>query len=227
MAILSLEEEGCKEMVGETRTILLPRYVAATKTALLRGAAIRAAEVMGVHLDGTLLGLSPFETEIRRRIWWQLRLHDFRAAELTGQAKFRHFELDETTPKKPANVNDSELYPAMLGAPAESPKPTEMTWSMFRTEMASFAATQKANMQKLRKVVLTSDEYVAMGNLELKNDFIRDVEELIETKYLRFCDPSQPLQLFTMLSVRISTNIVQFMAPPSPQIGKNGAGCRI
>jgi hypothetical protein len=49
---------------------------------------------MGMHLDGILLGLSPFETEIRRRIWWQLRMYDFRAAELSGQAKFRDFELD-------------------------------------------------------------------------------------------------------------------------------------
>lgn len=68
---------------------------------------------MGMHLDGTLLDLSPFETEIRRRIWWQLMPHDFRAAELCGQAKFRDFRFDDTTPRKPANINDSDLHPAM------------------------------------------------------------------------------------------------------------------
>lgn len=109
MAVLSLTDSECKEMLGETRATLLPRYVAATKTALARarfmsstsivvlqalmlhilsirdiyepravwsltGVAIRIAEGMGMRLDGTLLGLSPFETEIRRRIWWQLKM---------------------------------------------------------------------------------------------------------------------------------------------------------
>ncbi|KAL8738249.1 MAG: hypothetical protein Q9181_000929 [Wetmoreana brouardii] len=148
ITVLSLTEDECKEILGETRATLLPRYVAATKAALprarfmsstsivvlqalvlhilsirdayhpravwsLTGVVICIAEGMGMCLDGTLLGLSPFEAEIRRHIWWQLRMHDFRAAELSGQAKFRDFELDETAPKKPANVSDSDLYPAM------------------------------------------------------------------------------------------------------------------
>jgi len=41
---------------------------------ILTGIAILVAEGMGMHIDGALLGLSPFETEIRRRIWWQLRV---------------------------------------------------------------------------------------------------------------------------------------------------------
>lgn len=161
MAVLSFTENECNQRLGESRAILLPLYVAATKSALskanfmsstsivvlqalvlhiisirdsaepravwnLTGLAIRVADSIGLGIDGTLLGLSPFENEIRRRIWWQLRLHDFRAAELCGQAKFRDFKLDETTPKKPANVNDSGLHPAMQKAPVESAKPAEM-----------------------------------------------------------------------------------------------------
>lgn len=166
MAVLSLTEDECNEILGESRAILLPHYVAATRSALSRanfmsstsvvvlqalvlhihsirddsepraiwnltGLAIRVADSIGLGIDGALLGLSPFESEIRRRIWWQLRLHDFRAAELCGQAKFRDFKLDETTPKKPANVNDSSLYPMMPHAPIESAKPAEMIWWVF------------------------------------------------------------------------------------------------
>ena len=246
-AVLSLTEDECKELLGESRAVLLPRYVAATKIALTRarfmsstsivvlqalvlhvlsirdvcepravwcltGVAIRLAEGMGMRLDGTLLGLSPFETEIHRRIWWQLRMHDFRAAELCGQAKFRHFEYDETTPKKPANVNDSDLYPAMPQAAAESTKPTEMLWIVFRSDLASFAATQKVKMQKLGKPMLTSEEYVAMDDLKIKDSFIKNMEDMIETKYLRFCDPSQPLQLMTLIGARTATNLMRFLA---------------
>jgi hypothetical protein len=249
MAVLSLTEDECKEILGETQAILLRRYVAATKESLSRagfisstsivvlqalvlhiisirddyepravwsltGLAIRVAEGMGMHLEGILLGLSPFETEIRRRIWWQLRMYDFRAAELCGQAKFRDFELDETTPKKPANINDSDLYPTMSQAAAESTKPTEMIWCMLRFELFGFAATQKARMHKLGKAVFVSNEYAAMNmdDLKIKNVFIKELEDRIETKYLGFCDPSQPLQLMALLGGRSTTNIVLFMA---------------
>ena len=247
MAVLSLTEDECKELLGETRAILLPRYVAATKAALSRarfmsstsivvlqalvlhilsirdgydsravwsltGVAIRVAEGMGMRIDGKLLGLSPFETEIRRRIWWQLRMHDFRAAELSGQAKFRDFELDETTPKKPANINDSDMYPSMPQAAAESTKPTEMIWCVLRSDLASSAAIQKARKQKLGKAGFTSDEYAAMDDLKSKDGFINEIEDMIETKYLRFCDPCQPLQLLTLLGGRFSTNLIRFIA---------------
>ena len=247
MAVLSLTDDECKEILGETRAILLSRYVATTKAALsrakfmsttsivvlqalvlhilsirqayepravwsLNGVAIRVAEGMGMGLDGKLLGLSPFETEMRRRIWWQLQMNDFRAAELSGQAKFRNFDIDETTPKKPANVNDSDLYPTMPQAPVEFTRPTEMIWCMLRSELASFASAQKAKMQRLGQVGFTSEEYTAMDDLKIKDGFIKDMEDLIETKYLRFCDPSQPIHLLTLLGGRLSANLIRFIA---------------
>ena len=39
----------------------------------LMGLVIRNADKLGIHRDGTFLGLSPFETEDRRRLWWQLQ----------------------------------------------------------------------------------------------------------------------------------------------------------
>ena len=246
-AVLSLTDDECNERLGEPRAMMLPRYVAVTKTALSRarfmsstsivvlqalvlhihsirdelepravwtllGAATRIAEGMGMRLDGTLLGLSPFETEIRRRIWWQLRMFDFRAAELSGQAKFRDHILDETTPKRPANVNDSDLYPSMPQAPEESTLPTKMTWSVFRAELATFAASQKVSMQKQGMPEFASEEYAAMDNIKIKDDFIKKMEDMLEAKYLRFCDPSQPLQLLLLLAGRSATKIIRFMA---------------
>ncbi len=39
---------------------------------LLTGLVVRVAQYSGIHRDGTLLKLSTFETELRRRIWWAL-----------------------------------------------------------------------------------------------------------------------------------------------------------
>lgn len=247
MAVLSSTADECHEYFGVPRTMLLNRYVGATKTALSRanfmsstsivvlqalvlhilsirdsyepravwsltGVAIRIAEGMGMRLDGELLGLPPFQTEIHRRIWWQLRMHNFRAAELCGQAKFRDFDIDETTPKKPANVNDADIYPTMQKAPVESNRPTEMIWIMFRADLATFAASQKVKMQKSGKAMATSEEYVAMDDLKIKDGFIKSIEDMLETKYLRFCDPTQPLQFLTLLGIRLSTNLIRFLA---------------
>jgi hypothetical protein len=247
LAVLSLTDEQCQELHGESREKLLHRYVAATKAALQRakfmgtnslvvlqalvfhilsvrdmydartmwsltGVAIRVAEGMGLQRDGTLLGLSPFETEIRRRVWWQLKMHEFRAAELNGQSKFRIFDFDEAPPKKAANVNDCDLWPAMPLPPIESTKPTEMTWCSMRSDLATFAAGQIAKMKNESQLKFTSEEYAALDDMKMKDDFIKGLEDLLETKYLRFCDPSQPLQFLTLLGARMATNIVRFVA---------------
>ncbi len=59
----------------------------------LTGVAVRIAQGMGLERDGVSLGLPPFETEIRRRIWWLLKTHDFRTAELCGLAECRKHEV--------------------------------------------------------------------------------------------------------------------------------------
>ena len=178
----------------------------------LTGLAIRIAENIGLRIDGALLGLSPFETEIRRRIWWQIKMHDFRAAELSGQAKFKDFETDETSPKRPGNIDDSSLYPSMKEPATETDGPTEMLWCVFRSELAMFATSQKVKMMKLAQPMLSSEDYSAMDDLQIKDTFVKDIQERIETKYLRYCDPSQPLQLLTLVGARSAFNIMMFIS---------------
>ena len=38
----------------------------------MTGLATRIANAMGIHRDGAQFGISPFETEMRRRLWWQV-----------------------------------------------------------------------------------------------------------------------------------------------------------
>lgn len=44
----------------------------------LIGLAIRASQSFGLHKDGVHWGLSPFEIEMRRRLWWHLCALDSR-----------------------------------------------------------------------------------------------------------------------------------------------------
>jgi hypothetical protein len=245
-AILSLTDNECFSRFSESRSILLRRYISATKIALSRakfmsstsivvvqallfhllsirdhsesravwsltGVAVRIAQGMGMRIDGSLLGLSPFETEFRRRLWWQLNMHEFRAAELCGQAKYRDFRLDETTPKVGANVNDSDLYPSMTLPPVETSKITEMLWCSFRGDLATGGAVQQERLRNAGKVGFTSEEFIAMDDLTIKDKFLEEMEEKVETRYLRFCDPSEPLQLMTLVGGRLALNLARFL----------------
>ena len=177
----------------------------------LTGVVNRIAEGIGLHRDGASLGVPPFEAEIRARIWWQLKMHDIRATELIGLAKFRVFGSDDNTCKPPANIDDNELYPGMSSPATSSTKLTDMTFFIFNTDLASFARRQKAKFRQQDKNADQLDDIAARSDQRTKEDFIKEIEEILEGKYLRYCDPSQPLQLMTMLVARFTLNVVRFL----------------
>ncbi|RWA14308.1 hypothetical protein EKO27_g779 [Xylaria grammica] len=109
------------------------------------------ARTMGLHRDGTAFNLSPFETEMRRRIWHQVCLLDHRSTEYHG---YEPIVADETAfdTRWPLNVNDSDLSSDMAELPPESDGATDMTlvhvrchalqinWKMKRASRSSFQA---------------------------------------------------------------------------------------
>ena len=177
----------------------------------LTGVAVRIAEGMGLDRDGTSLNLPPFETEMRRRIWWLLKTHDYRTAELCGLPKFRDLDTSADSTAWPTNVNDDQLYPGMPPPVAASDTITDMVFIALRCELANFAA---ARIAKFREQGKGPSQWMLHASVEDKKDILgafKDVEETLETKFLRYCDPCQPLHLLTMLIARFSMNIVRFL----------------
>lgn len=64
--------------------ILLRRNDDARKIWTLTGLVVRIAQTLGIHRDGSHFGLSPFEVEMRRRLWWQVCVLDARSSEDHG-----------------------------------------------------------------------------------------------------------------------------------------------
>lgn len=106
-----------------------------TLTAVL----VRLAQGAGIHCDGTRFGQSPFETEMRRRLWWHIRLIDARASEESGyDATIRP---GSSSTELPLNINDADLTPAMAVIPTRRIGCTDMTFSLLRFEgMLAFEA---------------------------------------------------------------------------------------
>lgn len=64
--------------------ILLRRNDDARKIWTLTGLAVRIAQTLGIHRDGSHFGLAPFQIEMRRRLWWQVCVLDARSSEDHG-----------------------------------------------------------------------------------------------------------------------------------------------
>jgi hypothetical protein len=189
------------------RDIMEPRAVWS-----LTGVAIRIAQGMGLDRDGDLLGLPPFETEIRRRIWWQLKTHDFRTAELCGIAKFHDLQISAESTKWPTNMDDDQLYPAMSSPATISNRSTDAIFLSVKCELFNCAARRIAHLRRLGRNSDPWDLYGSGNGTTHIGESSQEIEELLETKYLRYCDPSQPLHLMVMLLARCSINSLRFMS---------------
>jgi hypothetical protein len=101
----------------------------------LNGLVIRAAQSIGLHRDGKVLNLSPFESEIRRRLWWRLLSLDGRAAEDYGLQNISDHNLIVGV-DLPLNVEDADLYPEMKELPTPRLGFTKMTLVLVNIEVA-------------------------------------------------------------------------------------------
>lgn len=167
---------------------------------VLSGVAIRLARKMGLHRDGTSLGLSPFDTEMRRRLWWHLVHVDFRTADVLGTRPSMDLSSGDT--KAPLNVEDEDLDPDMADLPPERNGITSITLCLIQCEtMETLRRFSTASPGEVRWEVLFSPDM----SVAKKEVVISQIEDHLERKYLRYCDPSDSLH--TMASIMIRSSI--------------------
>lgn len=91
---------------------------------------------MGLHRDGEVLGLGPFETEMRRRLWWQIIMVDARYAMLSGLS---HSLLPRSWDSKPPkNLNDADIFPSATEPFQDREGPTEMIFCLMLNRFIQF-----------------------------------------------------------------------------------------
>lgn len=82
----------------------------------MTGLVIRMGQALGLHRDGTHFDyLTPFEIEMRRRVWWTLCVLDVRASEDQG-TDYTITKASFDT-KIPLNLNDTDIDPESKQAP--------------------------------------------------------------------------------------------------------------
>ena len=162
----------------------------------MTGLAIRIAGTIGLARDGIVLGLPPFECEMRRRLWWAIVYLDARTAELVGQdgdLLLRDYDVH-----LPANLNDTELFPNMQRIHGDRPAATDTIYVQYRATVATCLRAMPnvtgpvGTWQKMRATDVPVSE---------KLEVISAVSKRLDGELLRHCDSTVPLQKLTINSV--------------------------
>jgi Fungal specific transcription factor domain len=146
----------------------------------LTGLAIGLAFRIGLHRDAEAMGVSPFEVEMRRRLWWQICILDVHTAEEHGCDPCI-LESSFNT-KLPLNIADSSLDPHMSKFPQSMPGKSEMLFSLLQVEVSYFARQLLFSKEFVR-----ANAYTSMSGTE-KCDAIDFFQKRIENQYLSYCD---------------------------------------
>ncbi|CAD0090664.1 unnamed protein product, partial [Aureobasidium mustum] len=163
------------------------------------------ARTMGLHRDGTVFGLKPFETELRRRLWWQICIIDSRSSEYHCNEPIALGLVTDTKP--PLHINDDDLSSELLQPPAERwDSATDMTLSLVRCETIQTGwklsrIKHKQNKELEDLGTLGSHESPDFSDERLS--LIQGLESRLRDKYLPICDSSVPIQLLASSVARI------------------------
>jgi hypothetical protein len=147
---------------------------------------------LSLHID--IPGLSTFEAEMRRRLWWQICTLDVRVAEVSGSEPF--IMEPSLHAKLPLNINDISLDPH-IGELSPQTGRSEMLFSLVRIEVSNFA----------RRIVF-SDQFCRINNYSIMSEaekchVIDKFRERIEKQYLSYCHEAIPLDCLMVMSCRL------------------------
>lgn len=155
---------------------------------------LRLAQGLGLHRDGTKLGLGPFDTEMRRRLWWQIYLLDTQTSEYQATTP-QIFEGTYDT-ELPLNTDDSDLF-------SESEQPftqrtgfAETTFFLVRCEFnMRYRQLMHGSSLQLRSNQLTIEDTISA---------LYELNTFIENQCLRFCDRTIPIQWVAATVTRVA-----------------------
>ena len=165
-----------------------------TKSAwLLAGVLVRVTVSMKLHRDGShFADTTPFDVEMRRRLWWQICIIDSRSEDVqASQFKISEGMFDTEIP---ANTDDANLDPEMSRPPIVAERWTDMTPFLIHCEIWKLS----------RRLQFTpAPAYAMFPDIDEKIEVFRRFQERIEKSYLKHLNPDQPLHSFVATSARL------------------------
>ncbi|KAI8951874.1 fungal-specific transcription factor domain-containing protein [Xylaria longipes] len=185
--------------------ILVRRYDDTKFSSALTGLVVKIAQSLGLHRDGTHFdNITPFDIEMRRRLWWAICVLDLRSAEDQG-CELTVVERSFDT-RFPLNVNDSEISPEMADFPPERIGSTDMTFCLIRYEIC--ALSRRVHTAASGMAPCPKDSNITLEEQEEK---LIEMYEHIDQKYLKL-SPAKETDLLSWVSATIARLIMSKMS---------------
>lgn len=136
-----------------------------------------------------------FEAEMRRRLWWAIVTYDSRISEMTD---YKTTQLVPTWDCKiPMNVNDFDLRPEMTATPAEQDASSEALFAVVRGAIGNFIRHNAWHLDFINPL-LRHMAKATQHRFDPNDDNLNGLEQIIEIRYLRHCNPENPLHYITI-----------------------------
>ena len=159
----------------------------------LTGVLVRLAVSMKLHRDGShLANITPFEIEMRRRLWWQICLIDSRSEDLQVSAYKVCEEMFDT--EMPVNTDDVNLDPEMSEPPIVTEKWSQLTIFLIRCEVWKLS-------RRLQSI--TTAISLSPNDTDKTFELFQQCEATIENTHLKHLDPNQPIRAFVATMTRL------------------------
>lgn len=160
----------------------------------LVGTAIRLAECMGLHRDGSYYNMTPIDTHVRRIIWHQLLFLDMRTCDATGPRP--QIRKDDYDTQYPLNVNDNDL---LLPQPPTEDRPYWTDMTLFRI---------RAETVDLRRVLWFDIIQIDRKKKSLTSALIKiqKLRSRLNATYLHILDETVPAQSMALHVLAMSTH---------------------
>lgn len=141
---------------------------------MMTGLVIRMAQALGLQRDGSNFDhLTPYEVEIRRRVWWAVCLLDLRASEDQGT------DLTTTScafdTKLPLNINDTDIDAHTIQTPSERQSVTDMTFTVVSFEICDV----------MRRLITPAVGEGSSG-VEVQRRLLNEIYETLDRHYLQY-----------------------------------------
>ncbi|KAK1139835.1 hypothetical protein N8T08_011161 [Aspergillus melleus] len=153
---------------------------------------VRVAQRQGIHRDGQNLGLSPFDIEMRRRLWSYICVMDILCSEDQGTDTQIRPEMFDTRP--PLNIDSKDLSPNMTEMPSPQAGFTDITLCIIQCEIMAHLSWTDKSFGSDRKQSALADEQNPLSNLAAS----------LEERYLQKFDLKIPIQWVTAVIFRLT-----------------------
>ncbi|MCJ1438641.1 hypothetical protein MMC27_008031 [Xylographa pallens] len=154
---------------------------------MMTGLLIRMAHALGLHRDGSHFDhLTPYEVEIRRRVWWSVCILDVQASEDQGmELTITRGSFDT---KLPLNINDTDIEPETEQTPMERQCLTDMTFLVVTSEICDIV--QRLMAPAIREAKTGSED---------QHHLLNEIYERLNRSYLQYLTGAENIVYWFMV----------------------------